>query len=195
MSSDLTAHDSDDEALTSTLRPGFARKPRNMVNLPFYRSGPSHFPIVYVVVKHAQFRTFRAVPHYLTTFKISFSCLLSGRAKSTRGRMESGHLAASPKSVMRLVRQLGLTKLEKMARKDLASQIGPGNWVDKACSPAAAENEEIKEMLWDALQSQRLALWTAAAVQDAWKSGDNTRAAGTEAAVPLKEKPSGANCT
>jgi hypothetical protein len=149
-------YDSDDEAITSLLVPEYARKPRNLVNLPFSRPAPTDAPLKYVIVKYATFRTFRAVLHYLSSYTISFSCLVSARSSSQRGKMENGHLAASPKSVYRLARQLGLERLEKLAKDDLVSQIGPENWVSEFYSDATTEWEGITDALLEALDGNKL---------------------------------------
>ncbi|KAL7005633.1 hypothetical protein EMMF5_004878 [Cystobasidiomycetes sp. EMM_F5] len=145
----LSSYDSDTDGNQNPA--GRFRKPRWM-NIASASGGATRH-VRYVVVKHHCHRTYRAILHYIeSNHGPDAACLKSARTISSRGRVEEGHLSASPKSVYRLAHQLMLEPAKIRALADYKRQIRPENFVDELFSEYTVLYPELREVVLEAIK-------------------------------------------
>ena len=157
----LLTYDSDDE---KTQRTHFRRVPSSYgrklratsqsrsAQPPPERAGPGEPPlsIRYIFVKHAQWRTVRAILHWLVIGgNVLPSTLLSTDPESRRWEVENGYHAASPKSVYRLAKQFGIVKLQEWALGEVCKQVvdGHADLVEELTSETAMDYKELRDSI------------------------------------------------
>lgn len=99
----------------------------------------------YVIIKHHSYRSFRLCLHYLDTNYTSSMATLRSARHTARGRVEEGHLAASPKSVYRLASQLRLGPVMAAAVMDMKGQISSENFYTELTSQYTVDYQQLNE--------------------------------------------------